>query len=206
MKNENSSELNRRTVKVLEGVVNIADLLGAAKGGALVTKTARQAAETGIKSVAKTTEQAFEQLKNIKIPKKGAIREVIPTAEKAIEDNVVKAFRLAPSDVTNLELSTGQKVGQWLIDKDLIKNNFDDTVVAVKKFGDEQYSSVRNEIAKVEKLYSQTDLPRYTDTLDEIRDLVSNVKGLETDAKLVTDLLNKKTITLSDYQKQKNFR
>ena len=51
---KNSSELNRRTAEVLEGVVNIADLAGATKGVSATTKLVKNTAETAARTTFKS--------------------------------------------------------------------------------------------------------------------------------------------------------
>jgi hypothetical protein len=133
----------------------------------------------------------------------GIARDVIPTSERLINTEITKALGLTPSDVKNISLSTGNEVGQFIADNNLIRNTLPELTKSVDDFVSTNYKAVRTEIGKVKNTYTQDTVPRYTEALTEIQKQILDVPGLQTANKEVATLLKKKNPTLSDVQRVK---
>jgi hypothetical protein len=129
--------------------------------------------------------------------------EVIPTADRIINEEVTKALQLNAADVRNIEASTGNVVGRFMADNNLIGNNLIDTQKLVKNFFDTNYSSVRSEIEKVATKYKPTEIPRYKQALTELKSQIEGVAGQENKLSEIDTLLKKKTVLLNNVQRVK---
>ncbi len=107
---------------------------------------------------------------------------------------------MTPGDIDKLHKSTGNNVGPWLADNNLIGKNKVETQANIKGFFDQNYTQVRNEIGKVDTIYRPNQVPRYTDALKQIDKKIDGVPGLEKESVEVSNLLAKKDISLSDVQ------
>lgn len=134
---------------------------------------------------------------------KNAIQDVAGTVQNRIDHNIATALELTPGDLKNIEASTGNQVGKWLSDNNLIGANKATTQGAIDAFKTKNYNEVRSEIDKVNQVYTPDQIPRYTDALKAIQSQIQNTVGLEKDSALITKLLNKQEITLKDIQKAK---
>lgn len=135
---------------------------------------------------------------------KGIVKDIGGTAQGYINHQVSKALDLTPGDLSNLESSTGNSVGKWMADNNLIGANKTATQRMIDTFYEKNYNDVRAEIAKVKTVYKPSQVPRYTDALLQIQKKVEGVPGLEQTAADIDNLLAKKEgITLSDVQKVK---
>lgn len=187
--------------KDLEDIVNITTVgigkIGEKPVQELVTKAGQKAVQIG-KQAGANVGKAVTGVKKI-------AGEVIPSTERIVNSQVSKALDLTAGDVKNINLSTGNEVGQFLADKNLIRDNKDETIKALTDFYDESYKSVRSEIGKVTKTYSPSSVPRYTEALKAIKKQVDGVPGLQKVSVEVENLLNKgkKSITLNDAQRVK---
>ncbi len=134
---------------------------------------------------------------------KGIAGEVIPTTERYVNSQISKALDLTPGDIKNIDLSTGNQVGQFVADNNLIGANKDITISNMKSFYKKSYDTVRSEIGKVNTQYNQYNVPRYVEALKQIKKSVDDVPGLQEASVEVENLLNKKKLTLNDVQRVK---
>lgn len=177
---------------------NIANTLLIAKGGQKGAQVAKEGAVKTGEGIANTAGKVAKSTKKV-------VGEVVPSADRIVNHQVSKALDLTASDVKNINLSTGNEVGAFLADKNLIRGNKVETTKALQDFFDTNYKTVRDEIGKVNKKYSAYNVPAYTQSLKAIKNQVDNVPGLEKVSVEVENLLNKKKseITLNDVQKVK---
>lgn len=182
---------------------NLSTIAGAATMQKLPSATANAASNVagkvrgGVGSVERSVKPVGDFSKNV-------VRDVIPTADRAVESATSKALRLAPSDVAKIEAKTGNRVGRWLADNDLIRDNAPQTQKAVQDFFSQNYRQVRGEIGKVKTTYKPSQIKGYTDALKAIQRVVNEVPGLEKVVAEVDNLLRKvDDITLTDVQRVK---
>ncbi len=148
-------------------------------------------------------------LENVKIPQgvkditTNITNDIIPSADRIVNDQVTKALDLTQGDVKNINLSTGNEVGRFMADENLIGQTRDATVQKTKAFYEKNYEDVRSEIAKVKTKYTAGEIPQYKEALTEIKKSISEVAGLQEDNAGVDALLKKKIITLNDVQRTK---
>lgn len=183
----------------LDAVGGFASLAGDFVGmeaGTKAVKTGAGAVKEGAAQVAKRTGDIATGAKKI-------AGEVVPSAERVVNYQVTKALDLTAGDVKNINLSTGNEVGQFLADKNLIKGNKVETEKAIKEFYDNQYKTVRDEIGKVTNTYDANSVPRYKQALQEIQKQVGSTTGLEDATNEIKTLLKKETISLNDVQRAK---
>jgi len=133
----------------------------------------------------------------------GITREVLPTADRVVNSQVSKALDLTPGDIKNISMSTGNEVGRFMADNNLIGANKDLTISNVDNFYKTNYDAVRAEIGNVKKLYNSQDVPRYKEALTEIQKNISETPGLQESIGEVDALLKKKNPTLNDVQRVK---
>lgn len=200
---KNSSELNRRTGEMIEGVVNIADLAGVVGGSKAVGRAGIKAGTKVARVGREFTEEAGERIaKSTEIIRQTA-KEILPEPTRVINSEVAKALDLNANDVKNIALSSGNQVGEWISDKNLLKGSRKETIEAVKQQFNTQYKEVRDILDNVDTKYKANDVPRYKDALNIIKQEIEKIPGLEADVAIVDSLLNKKSIVLQDVQKAK---
>lgn len=190
-----TTKAGETTARVAENVANLSTIAGTAAGFVQAPKVggAFVSGARGVTSkVGKTAEYA-----------KSVTRDVVPTSSRLIEHEVSKALDLAPSDLSNISKSTGNEVGVWMAENNLIKQNKALTQQAVNDFYKTNYQAVRTEIAKVLKVYKQSQIPRFVDSLKQILKVVKDVPGLEKVTAEVDNLLRKLDINLNDVQRVK---
>lgn len=134
---------------------------------------------------------------------KGAIGDVVPSTQNIIDHNIAKGLDLAPGDLSTIEAKTGNQVGKWLSDNNLIGTNKATTQAAIDAFKTQNYNAVRSEIGKVTQIYKPYQVPSYVDALKAIYAQTKDTLGLEKENAVINNLLVKKDITLADVQKVK---
>jgi len=131
------------------------------------------------------------------------LSDIIPSTKSFSADEITKALDLTQGDVKNIFLSTKQKVGNFLIDNNLVGETVADTATKLDVFYKDNYLKVRDEISKVKNVYNADDVPQYKVSLEQVQNQIKNVPGLEKDAQNVAVLLGKKQVKLSDVQAAK---
>ncbi len=135
---------------------------------------------------------------------KDTVTDIVPGLQRTINHQVARALDLTPTDLNNIFRSTGNDVGRFLSDNNLIGSNKETTQANVQSFFKENYDSVRSEIGKVDKTYKQYQVPRYVDALKQLKASTEGVPGLEKAGVEVENLLKiKKDLTLPDVQRVK---
>lgn len=134
---------------------------------------------------------------------KNVAKDVSPTYGSIINDQITRAFELTPGDLKNIGKSTGNSVGEFVAQHDLIGNTVDASKSLLSDFYKNNYNAVRTEIGKVKQVYSQSRVPRYTEALQELQKKLSDTPGLQRETAEVNALLRKKDIQLSDVQRVK---
>jgi hypothetical protein len=169
---------------------------GAAKVGT-AAKNATEAAATTVKDAAtaasKTANRVMENGKHV-------VSDLVPSRQGFINEQVSKALDLTPGDLSTIAKSTGNDVGTWLSDKNLIGKNKAQTQKLVDDYFSSNYKIVRDEIGKVDRVYKPNQVPRFTDALKQIQAKVTGVPGLEQTAADVDNLLHKSSLSLNDVQ------
>lgn len=133
----------------------------------------------------------------------GAVRDVVPTAQGFVDNNLAKALDLTPGDLMKIEASTGNPVGRWLADNNLIGTNKMTTEGMIQNFFAENYAQVRNEIGKVKTKYDRTSVPRFEETLKAIYNETQGKLGLEKTNEEILRLMKKDVVSLEDIQRTK---
>jgi len=129
-----------------------------------------------------------------------AAKDIVPTAQGIINHQVTKALDLSTNDLNKISRSTGNDIGTWLADNNLIGENKVHTQENIKNFTDQNFNNVRSHVNAVDTVYKQSQVPRYVDALKAIGKKIDGVPGLEKQAAEVENLLNKKEIKLNDVQ------
>jgi len=117
-----------------------------------------------------------------------------------------KAFKLAPSDITNLQAMTGgQDVARWANANNLIKDTGAETMESITKFKQNNYDAVRDAVLLVDDKLSFKDIPEAANIADSLIDDISGMKSsrfqqLDNQLKDAVSRLNKGEGTLSDVQ------
>lgn len=134
---------------------------------------------------------------------KGAVRDIVPTKQNLIDENVAKGLDLTSGDLAKIEQKTGNPVGQWLSDQNVIGLNKATTQANIQSILDTNYKGVRAEIGKVKDEYNINQVPGYYTALNQLKGIVEGVPGLEKVTTTVTNLMEKGKITLNDIQAAK---
>lgn len=197
---------NPSLARDIEGLVNSVmlglDIVGLGLGSK-ATKAGAKAAGRAAKATGEALESGVETTTKLAKGAAEAAQEVIPSPERIVNYQVTRALDLTQGDVKNINLSTGNEVGEFLAQHNLIGKNKDDTVKMVQGFFNDNYDQVRNEIKNVTKVYTKNDVPRLTESLDQIKKQVGDVLGLEDVNKEVDKLLAQKSFKLNDVQRVK---
>lgn len=175
-----------------ETALNMSGVEGITQFGAASSKAARQTAT----KVGESTAKVSKYTKAIK-------EDVVPSAERVVEHQVSKALDLSPGDLNNISRSTGNEVGRWMADNNLIGVNKGSTQGLLKDFYKTNYEAVRTEIGKVKNTYQQYNVPRYVEALKALKKQVTDVPGMQKVSVEVDNLLSKKDISLADVQRVK---
>lgn len=184
-----AGEVTERAAEDVGNVTTIAGTLAGAKGAG---KVGTGAVRTAGEAVDKTAGYLG-----------GAVKDIVPTSQGVINHQIAKALDLSPSDMSNISKSTGNEVGQWLSEHNLIGGNKEATQQLINDFKTTNYDAVRSEIAKVSKFYKQSQVPRFVDALKQIKKKVETVPGLEHTWAEVSNLLRKEELSLDDVQRVK---
>lgn len=198
---------DKDAVDAIGGVVSLASEfvgLGAGKRAATAVKEGvEEGVEAGFKATKNAAKTAMEGTEEGLKVAKSAVRDVIPTAERVVNTTIAKALYLAPSDIKNISMSTGNEVGEFIAKHNLIGANTDETVKLIDDFFSKNYAQVREEIAKVGVNYPVAKVPRYQEALKELKKAVGDVPGMEKIDAEVDILLGNKKPTLEDVQRVK---
>lgn len=190
----------------LEKALKIASNVGEISGDVATADSVIPSAKTALNVTKKVTKAATEALPDVSGATKyvkGAIRDVTPTKQGIINHQVAKALDLTPGDLNTLFQSTGNDVGRFLAENNLIGTNKATTQNLIKGFFEKNYKEVRSEIGKVKKTYTPDQVPRLTDTLKSLAGQTEGVLGLENAGGEIKKLLQKPEVTLSDVQRVK---
>lgn len=198
----------QKNIDAAGGLISVvADLTGLDEAGQAV-KGGVKAGIEGVGDVAKSASGALDSAgKEIGAATSKITGELIPTTDRIVNHQVTRALDLTDGDVKNISQSTGNEVGQFLADKNLIGGNKDETIKMIHDFYTKNYDDVRAEIAKVTTKYSPASVPRYTEALKQIKNVIDGVPGMQEASVEVDNLLNKglkgQKITLNDVQRTK---
>lgn len=197
---------NPMTAKNIEGAINVASILPVGKGVGVVTEVGEVAAEQGAKVAGKVATQAGKAGTRVGEMASGVSKvagDVIPTRQQLVSDQLTKALDLTQGDVSNILLSTGNDVGEFIARNNLIKGNKKETVAAVKELTDQQYKVVRDNIKQVTKDYTSKEIADVKKSLSVLKKEVKDIPGLEKVYSQVVSLGKKSTYKLEDVQKIK---
>lgn len=193
------------TAKVAETVGNYANAAGLVAGGVKGGKTVAEVPGK-IRSALESEPQNFGPSDGQKMVSavRTAVGDVVPNRQNVIDHNLARALDLTPGDLSTIEASTGNPVGKWMADNNLIGTNKENTHGLIQSFFKQNYDSVRNEIGKVDQAYKPNQIPRFTDALKVIQTQIKGVVGLEKQSAEIENLLMKKgDISLADVQRVK---
>lgn len=185
--------------RIAEDVQNTSGLLSLMGGGEGVPGAART---VGSRLEGLSADTAGTVAKTPKGPSyiQGAIRDITPTSQAVINHQIAKAFEFAPGDLSKIQEKTGNDVGTWLSDYNLIGNNAKETAKNIKTFQEANYDAVRKEIGMVPTIYKQSQVPRYADALKAIEKQIGDTPGMETVWAQVKNMQTKEELTLDDVQ------
>lgn len=201
-----SDEEFRQATQPLQNLVNagnIANNILLAKGGA---KTAELATDMSRQTATKAVDLAqkgAEGIGNVADTIATTAKEVVPSIDRVVNEQVSKALELTPTDIKNIELSTGNVLGRFMADENLIGKNAKTTTKLLSDFFKTNYNAVRSEIEKVTDIYKPSEVPRFKQALNELKSQVQGVAGQESKLSEVNNLLGKKSVTLGDVQNVK---
>jgi hypothetical protein len=199
-----AGELMSRIVEDLNNLNTIAGVVVGSESAAKLTSKfdslmsdLREAIPTSV------PEAATSAAKPALTTAKTAIKEISPSYQSIINDQVTKAFDLTQGDVKNISLSTGNHVGDFVAKHDLIGNTVESSQRLLDDFYKQNYKTVRDEISQVKTTYEPSSVPRYTEALQELQKKTTDVPGLQEASTEINALLKKKTIKLEDVQRAK---
>ena len=144
-----AGQTTARVAKDVGGLADIAGLATSPKAIGGVSKTVGGAVDNVGTSFGKSSAYA-----------KNVVRDIVPTSGRLMESQISKALDLTPGDLSNISKSTGNDVGRWMADNNLIGVNKEITQSNLSKFYEQNYKQVRGEIDKVKIPYNQNQVPR----------------------------------------------
>lgn len=180
----------------LESFVNVASIIPVGAGVTTGLKTGVKAGELATGGTIKAGGKAISAATNV-------AKDVVPTRQAVINHQVSRALDLTPGDLNNIARSTGNDVGTWVSEKNLIGKNKAETQANIDSYFKQNHKVVRDEIGKVKTTYKASQIPRFTDALTQINKQLEGVPGLEKAAVEVDNLLHKTGLKLSDVQRAK---
>lgn len=191
------------TLSAAANVGNTAGDILALDGAAAVGERSTAAASAVKDATAAGLNKAGNAATRVASNAEHVVRDLVPSTQRIINEQVSKALDLTPGDLGKIQKSTGNDVGTWLSDNNLIGKNKTQTQELVDHFFNTSYKQVRDEIGKVATEYKPNQVPRFTDALKQIQARVNGVAGLEQVGADVDNLLHKNTLSLSDVQRVK---
>ncbi len=192
------------TGKNINAGINVAGAVVGEKPADELFARSTQAVKNIPGEVVSTTKNAVNKVGEVAQPVKSAVRDVVPTMDQSINHQVTSALDLTASDVKNIHLSTGNEVGRFMADNQLIGQNVKESMKLVDDFFQKNYTTVRSKINEVKTEYKPSQIPRYTEALKAIEKKIERVPGMQEAEVEVAQLLDKKgNITLNDVQRVK---
>jgi hypothetical protein len=137
---------------------------------------------------------------------KSVVRDIVPTKQGFINEQVTKALDLSAGDLDKISRSTGNELGRWMADNNLIDTNKARTQINVDKFFSENYGNVRAEIARADTVRPPrlaVDVDGYQQALGALRKQLTEVPGQESALAEVNSLIKKESVTIADVQRAK---
>jgi len=155
------------------------------------------------KRAVKTLERGLEGVSETGQIAKGVATDITPKAEGLVNFQVTRALDLTQGDVKNISKSTGNEVGEWMAEKNLIRKNKQETQQAVDEYFGNRYLEVRQLIDNVPEKYKPQDIPRFNESLALLKKDIEGVPGFEVSNSIIDNLQKRKTVSLSDVQELK---
>lgn len=162
----------------------------AAKAGVDVAQTAKRTATNVVEDVASRSKNilpkrnptavvssADELIQTVKDTTSDVFKELGP--QQLSERNFTKAFKLAPSDVVDLDKMVGGPVSEWAISNNLIKGTSEETIESIIKFKFDNYNSVRDAVSAVEDTVSFKAVPEAENIVDALIKRTEKLKSAE---------------------------
>lgn len=192
---------------VISGGGALVSKVGKVSKIANVSKVGEQIAKVGqtlepVTAISKTLGKGKDIISKSKVSQ--IVKEAIPSVTDIQRNQVSKALDLTPGDLSNIKKSTGNDVTEFIISKDLIKNTPEEVVDALNDTRKVTRDLRNSEISKVTKIYTPDKVQGAIKGLQEIKNGISNVVGLEDEVTKIDNLLSKKTFTLDDIQLAKD--
>lgn len=169
----------------------------------VVSSTFRRTPEEIDSVVANTTKQTVDN-GNLFIETAKELKKSF-SPSKLADRQIAKSFKLAPSDVTDIENRIGGSMSDWLVANNLVKASADQSMDAINKFKLENYNLVRDAIGSVDETFSFNDVPELRNLVD---DLIQKTEvgqsekyvNLNNQLKQAANKFNRGEATLSDAQ------
>lgn len=209
----NLSEAQQKDIDAVGGVVSLVSEfvgVGTVKRGASLTKeVTSQAVEKTASNLAKRFSKKVGKLPEL--DSTNVIGETIKEVGKEFSPSnfadrqFVKAFKLAPSDVNEVETVIGGNVSEWAVANNLVGKNADETISNITKFKLDNYNTVRDAVGAIDDSFSYNDVPEIENLVDDMivktESLKSNkYKNLNSQLKSIAEKLNNNEASLSDVQ------
>lgn len=190
-------------LRVGSGLGGVAGDVLAADLGVGATKSAAKAGAESIDAAGNIVKQGMQSVDRGTKYIKSGIRDIMPTRQNLIDESTAKALNLTPGDLANIKAGTGNEVGTWLADNNLIGLNKKGTANLITDFKNTNYKEVRHVIDSIPNKYAPETVPYFKEVLSKIGDEAKGVTGLEDVSKQVMNLLKKDEIELKDVQAAK---
>lgn len=210
----NLDENQKKDIDAVGGIVSlVSEFVGVG-----TTKRGLSLAKEGLETATKNTADiASKVAKRVSTKTKGfgeGITTITETAKEVGKEfspsnfadrQFVRAFKLTPPDVSDVETVIGGNVSEWAVANNLIGKNADETIQNITKFKLDNYNTVRDAVGAVEETFSYNDIPELENLVDDLilktESLKSNkYKNLNTGLKTIAEKLNNGEASLSDVQ------
>jgi hypothetical protein len=173
-------------------------------GGAQVAKTVgKKGLRTTKDTISKGVDTVGSKTRDVGSAVTGALKDIKPTRQAIINEQVTKALDFAPGDLNKIARATDNEAGIFLADQNLIGTNKANTVRNLEEFADDAFNQVREEIGLVGDKFTHSDIPQYKEALNAIKDKTKGKAGLQEVNKELGKLIRKKNIKLTDVQRTK---
>jgi len=93
-------------------------------------------------------------------------KDVIPKSADLRDSSIAKAFKLAPSDITNIKSFTQNDIGEFMGRYNLIKNTPEETLEDLARFQQRNYDRVGDAVSLVDNSYTFNEIPEFKQILD----------------------------------------
>lgn len=131
-----------------------ADIASIFSGAGAATRTASLSKVGRVVEPVNAINSTLDVVKNSTVGKIAS--DVLPTSDKVIQGQVVKALELTPGDLATIQKKTGNDPARYVIDNNLLKQTPEETAIALENVRKVKKQEVRDAVSQVSAAYDES--------------------------------------------------